>query len=319
MTELDLRAAPLRSAAHITDIVRLDADARLLSAGGHERTAPDSPAALAELTAWLYAVLHAGNPAVFAPASLLADPEFEERVRAAVPDPGLLVPVQRVAEDGRGGAFAELHRVRLALTADQLVREDGTDLARVSCLRPNLTPGFFMYLHETGAGAAPAGAVTRYYLGGTDPDAALALWARSVERLVAAGLNFRTKILSRRAAYPRNDATVYYVHGDTAAFEGVMAGLLAEEGAAGPASPLCAPHPCGLHTAHEPVDPRPGHQQRSYGEHRCAAIAEAVVRAVRGEADFPRALADAFADANIDPDDVARNRVDPGQTRGVPA
>ncbi|WP_017569537.1 T3SS effector HopA1 family protein [Nocardiopsis halotolerans] len=318
MSELDLRTGT-RSAAHITDIVRLDTRTRTLSVGEHQRTAPDTPESTAELTAWLYAVTHTGNPDVFSPDSVLADPVFEEDIRSRLPDPGLLVPVREVGEATDGSALAELHRVRLRLTGDQLVRDGDDTRVRVSCLRPNLTPGFFMYLHETGAGARPGDRVTRYYLGGADPDSTLDLWARGVDRLVTAGAGFRTKILSRRAAYPRNDAAVYYVLGDTSLFEEVMTDLLAGEETAAHASPLCAPHPSGLYTAHEPVDPRPGQQQRSYGEHRCAAIAEAVIRAVRDGVGFQEALVESFTAANIDSGDVARNHDGVPTPQGAPA
>jgi hypothetical protein len=293
-----------RSADAIADgLVRLDLDARTLSVGDQQRPLPAHPEHTGDLTAWLYAALHAGNPNVFAPASILPDVEFEEQIRASVTDAGILVPVDRVRPGERGGHLAELHRVRLLLTEAEL--EPGTGLARISALRPNLSPGFFMYLGNHHL--APRVELTRYYLGADSGERALAVWSESIARLTEAGVSFRSKILSRRPAYPRNDAIVYYVPDVETRFEQVMAEVLAGQGGGFSRSPLCVPHPTGLSMAHEPRDPRPGRQQRSFGEHRCGAIAEAVIEAAQGSMPLTECLVNAFESSNIDPRDVARN------------
>ncbi len=316
-----------RSARALAASLQLDVRGRRLTIGEASVDLPTTaPSAVALLTTWLYGVVHVGNPQAFATEAVLADADFEQLLRATVPDPGLRVPVRPVAD--RPG-LVELHRVRLTVassTGSMTASAPGSGPARAGSLpslpslvipshRPRLSPGFYMLVADTpDSGATGAPELVRYYSPQQDPATAVAVWAQIVEQLRAHGGPFRTKILSRRRAYPRRDAIVVYAPADDD-IPGLLAPVLAAHDVTDlPGSPLCAPATPGLFVADEPMDPRPGQHRRSFGEHRCTAIAEAVMAVLdsAGSVDLAAALTEACVVANIDPDDVSRNLQRPG-------
>nr|WP_272914872.1 T3SS effector HopA1 family protein [Rathayibacter iranicus] len=197
-----------------------------------------------------------------------------------------------------------MHRIRVRFKADVLTEEEGAQYARLSCLRPNLTPGFFMFLHERADRPAAPGTMLRHYLRFDDPDQALRFWAASVRELVDRNLSFRTKILSRPDAFPRNDSIVYYSSADAGGIGDVLRRLVPSSGASTEGSPLCAEIVPGVRMAAEPV--RSGREQ-SFGESRCAALAGAIAATVTSGGALVDRIRDALAEARIDPDNVARN------------
>lgn len=308
-----------RSAPALAASLGLEVRSRRLSIGAASVDLPaGAPSALALLTTWLYGVLHVGNPHVFATDAVLADADFEQILRTTVADPGLRVPVRPVAE--RPG-LVELHRVRISVessTGSVAGSAPGSAPAGpgsppslvIPSHRPRLSPGFYMLVADApGSGAGGTAELVRYYSPQYDPATAAAVWAEMVEHLRGSGGPFRTKILSRRRAYPRRDAIVVYAPADHD-IPGLLAPVLAAHDVTDiPGSPLCAPAAPGLFVADEPMDPRPGQHRRSFGEHRCTAIAEAVMAVLDGDGsvDLSAALTQAFVAANIDPDDVSRN------------
>ncbi|KZX22198.1 T3SS effector HopA1 family protein [Rathayibacter tanaceti] len=291
------------SAADLARLLDLDADRGVLTLGD-ARLDLDALDPRRGLSTWLYANLHAGNPDVFATTSLLPDEAFEEEIRAALPDPGVIVPVEAPLGASASAGLVELHRVRVRFDEDDLTGEAGARRARVSCLRPNLTPGFFMFVHERADRPAAPGSMVRHYVRFEDPDEALRFWAASVHELARLGLSFRTKMLSRPDAFPRNDSLVYYSSVDAESVAEALSGLVASSGAETSGSPLCAEVVPGLRVAADPL--RSGREQ-SFGESRCAALAVGVAAAVTAGGPLVGRLRDALAEAGIDPDDVARN------------
>lgn len=291
------------SAADLARLLTVDVDRSVLTLAD-ARLELDAMDPRRGLATWLYANLHAGNPDVFATTSLLPDEAFEEDIRAALPDPGVIVPVEAPVSGDRDAGVVELHRVRVRFEANDLAEAEGVRHGRLSCLRPNLTPGFFMFVHERADRPAVPGTMLRHYLRFDDPDQALRFWAASVHEFVDRDLSFRTKILSRPDAFPRNDSIVYYSSVDAGGVGEVLSRLVPSSGASTGGSPLCAEVVPGLRMAAEPT--RSGREQ-SFGESRCAALAGAIAVTVTSGGALVDRIRDALAEAGINPDDVARN------------
>jgi len=265
-----------------------------------------TPAGSPGLVHWLYSVLHTGHLTT-APPAHNRDADYESRIRSLVDDPWMSASVEPQV-----GALPEgtvqLGRVRVLAPLD--AHDDGRHTVRLPCFRPNLTPGFFMFVHDEGESRRQGPSLRRHYLGADDPDAALDLWAAAVTELAAANLAFRSKILSRRSSFPRNDALVFYSGSDTGRVEEQLIDIVRRRGVAeswswSGTSLLCRPVIGPLHTASDPV--RTGPAEQSYGEHRCAAIADAVNDVIAGRGTFVETLETRLRSAHIDPDDVSRN------------
>jgi hypothetical protein len=141
-----------------------------------------------------------------------------------------------------------------------------------------MLPGYYMVLGNADKGSEDAGApvaIVRFYWHLTAK--ASPLWIGELtRRFNAAGVAFHAKVQSDPNAYIRADAGVLYVaHADLA---GVMA-LLPDLHTAvlpqlRPSTPMFTKHLArGLATAEDPGD------GRSFGQHRCQLVAEALVRA----------------------------------------
>jgi hypothetical protein len=173
----------------------------------------------------------------------------------------------------------------------------------------NLSPGYYMAVGDALPLAAPAGPLVRLYWNVT-PRGAIRLIEVLTPRLNAAGIPFQLKALTNPAAYTRTDAAVLYVPG--AAFAEVR-DILTESYTAlradlGPLVPaLTLPLAPGLGLAE---DPAPG---ESFGLHRCALLAEALLQAyLAGQASEDQrfaAVVTRFAAAGID---LQRPYLNPG-------
>lgn len=298
-----------RSAEAIARLFAIDVPSRVIGVGGHHIQLPGGHLDVSGLTRWLYGILHAGNGAVFAQASSLPDVDFEDEVRQRVDDVGVLVPAV-VTRDAAGDIEqVEVHRVRLDASSTIVTEGPDRSYVRLPSLRPRLSPGFFMMVNDRGSFDPALGPLVRYYVGCRDPHEALDQWATAVAALQTTRSSFRTKILSRRAAFPRNDALVFYAQAEDRAVLETLLGVFGEtiEGAT-EGSPLCAALSPALRTADEPFDLR-GQPGRSFGEHRCSLMAEAVASSLESPGDtLAEHLRRLCLEANVDPDDVARNR-----------
>jgi hypothetical protein len=319
---VELSAPAVPSVDAVATLLELDPLARTVRFGDGVHVVARTEHAVPDLAVWLYTTVHAGNPDIFSTGAILPDVEFEEAIHRAVPDATVAVPLDRggapvTGMPTRDRELVELHRIRLLVDPTRLTTApDGGRAVSMPSRRPQLSPGFFMFVQDPGTWA-PHVRVNRMYVRHEDPFEALADWQDCLERLIAAGVVFRSKILSRREAYPRNDALVFYTSEDT---DRVQA-ILAEGGArrpSGAGSPLCTPLGSGLTTAEDPRDPRPGIGPQSYGEHRCRVLAEAVLDTLTSGRPLPDSLRDACRPANVDPRNMARNAGGPpgaGATR----
>ncbi|QAY62561.1 hypothetical protein ET495_04085 [Xylanimonas allomyrinae] len=294
------------SAADLAAMIDVDTDHRTITVRG-ETLALDGDNPGRGLTAWLYATLHAGSPGAIATTALLPDEAFEREIREALTDPGVQVAIDpaRIAVSAPVGEVAELHRVRVLFDEADITEVDGRRYARVSSLRPNLTPGFFMFVHDAAQAATPTAEVHRHYVRFEDPRAALAFWAPTLDLLVAAGLSFRSKILSRPGSFPRNDSVVFYSSTDVDRVEGIIAGEMATLAMTPTGSPLCAQVAPGLYRAADPL--RLQGREESFGQSRCAAVAAAIVATLTRAGAFQDHLEEALAGAGILIEDVSRN------------
>lgn len=288
----------------------LDVDPEARSVRIDEATQAVAPGAdgVGELALFLYTRLHAGNPGIFSADAILPDPEFEADIVDAIVDPGLPVGVRSAGgPEPEGFRILDVERVRVAVPSAQVRDDDGWLSVRMACSRPNLSPGFFMYVHEPDtdpqARALP-GRATRFYVRHDDGHRALEDWAGCLERLTARGLSFRTKLLSRRSAYPRNDAIVFYAGRHCEEVREILAAAGRSDTSG---SPLCAFTGSGVWQAEDPRDPRAAYRGQSFGEHRCRLIAEAVVDMLDHGRPLVAALTSRCESANVDPGDLARN------------
>jgi hypothetical protein len=294
------------TAEGISQLVLLDAEAKTVHYGDLRFNIGVGPQARSALATWLYTNVHAGNPNAFSTDAVLPDATFERSIRGSINDRTIAVPVRPL---GGNPHVVELHRVRLTIKDTELITDPGQGpSALIPSQRPNLTPGFFMYVNDPQGWTADT-AVIRFYVGHNDPVEALRIWSTAVTRLTDAGIEFRSKILSRRGAYPRNDALVFYATADAESLLAELRSVMKELDAQGlgDGSPLCAQVGFGIHQAEDPRDLRPGRSQPSYGEHRCGMIADALMSAVSGDESYLEALVRLCLESNIDSDNLARN------------
>lgn len=260
-----------------------------------------------ELSLWLYTRLHARNPKALSGATPVRDPALEARIIAAADDPGVLVPCTlRDDIDLPGQLVAvEVHRIVLAVEAHDV--RDGSAVILPSH-RPNLTPGFLMFIHESPT-VPSSGSPTRHYIPGADAETALEIWRSTMGALLTAGLSFRAKMLSDFDSYPRSDALVVYSWHDSTEVESVLTATLGGAAPSHPGSVLCREVAPSLFTAVSPA-PVPGKPEQSYGEHRANAIATAVLEYLADEGfSLEQILKQVFEREGIDLADAARSAV----------
>lgn len=297
------------SAQAVAALLEVDPRDRSIRVGDAIHRAGPGADAVADVAVFLYTRLHAANQAIFSADAILPDPEFQAAIVDAIVDPGMPVSAQPAGiSDPEDVRIVDVERVRVAVPESQLESDDGWLSVRMPCSRPNLSPGFFMYVHEPDpdpSSRAVPGEATRYYVRHDDGDQALADWARCLERLTARRLAFRTKLLSRRSAYPRNDAIVFYAGRHSEEVREIVTAV-GRPGA--PGSPLCVDIGSGVSQAEDPRDPRPAYRGQSFGEHRCRLIAEAILDVLDRGQPLDEALTARCEVANVDPGDLARNR-----------
>jgi hypothetical protein len=295
-----------------------------------QKLAADSPGDLVrQLGSTLYQTLHAAMPEQNqVRRRSLRDPEFEERFAAAMPHRGSLVEAELVDARVRPGegvvpdtVIADVDGIRVRVPTAAVVEApsgggEGRAVLRLPAARPALSPGFFLADSSRGRSRGPQ--VLRLYLHLTDAETAPDVWGAVLTRLEELGVRYRAKVTSGMRLFPRRDGLVVYLGPDAwYAVDQVVAAVEGMPGLGTETSPFVRRLAPGVGAAWEPDDPRPGKRGLSFGEHRCQAVAEALVGlAVRGEglreaaaADGSReaAIAEAFFNAGVDPLMPARN------------
>jgi len=165
--------------------------------------------------------------------------------------------------------------------------------------------------------------VLRLYLHVDEASMAPTVWQAVIGHLERHQATYRAKVLAKAASYPRRDAIVVYLsreswdhaHGvarAVAGLPGVNPGrsLFAAplgDAADGAATTGAAAESGTLAYAWDPRDSRIGWNRMSFGQHRTAAVAEAIADHLFQGVALDVALTAAFVSANIDPLSPHRN------------
>ncbi|WP_122818055.1 T3SS effector HopA1 family protein [Nocardioides pantholopis] len=286
---------------------------------GPRRVSAESAAELRmALIGSLYEVLHAGRAEEKDLGRIVRERDVEEVLLASLPH-ATSPRAGRILELGDGGAVVDLGDVRAFVPDEHLpdsVRAgaipEGVTVLALPAARPALSHGFFLIDGPRGMGERSARTrLRRLYLHAVDPESAAGAWRVVLETLNAADVPYRSKALSHRDGYPRRDAIVVYLPVEAAAVtEDVAAAVADVPGIAADTSAFAHRIRPGLAVADEPRDPRPQYRELSFGEHRSAVAATALIRAAQ-EPDST--LADLFVEecrkAHVDPAAPAFNLV----------
>ena len=294
-------------AARLTDALpQVRTGARTATVNGVELEADTRPHLTARLTEWLYAHLHAGladrNVAL---ALAKRDRWLEQALSAAVPHRA--APVRAVLRSAGESLLVEWDGVLVRVPAAAAVRipavGEPVDLL-VPPARPALSPGFLFVSGSRTVDLSEA--ALRVYVHVSDEDSAVAVWRAVLQTLESNAIAYQAKVLSRARQYPRRDAIVVYL--PSADDAPVVADAVRDlPGVLDETSVLAERLARGVATAWEPSDARPGRARQSFGQHRCAVLAQALLDAADRDERSEPAIVRAFLDAGIDPANPARN------------
>ncbi|MEC1601794.1 T3SS effector HopA1 family protein [Bacillus halotolerans] len=249
-----------------------------------------------QLVQWLYCTLHTGNLSLMDNIGRYNGTNLDNKISESVKDPTLLVPAKDVKI--KDSSLVEVDGVRIS----SKLNSEGT--ISLPCFRPNLTPGFFMFVHTNSGQHGQS--VQRHYIAADNPDYAISVWSKSISRLVKEKLSFSGKVLSNTSSYPRNDAIVFYSSEDSDKVEKILTDIVVEHpNKEMPGSLLYKKITYNLYTAEEPIIKRGVRQ--SFGENRCSAIADAIQDHFITNVDFKLLLKQRLKAYNINPEDLSKN------------
>lgn len=306
------RRPPAELMAALTEVM-VDPGDWSASVGPREISADSAQALRLSLIGSLYEVLHAGRAEEKDLGRIVRERDVEELLLAGLPHTTSPRP-GRVLERRDGGAVVDLGDVR-ALVPDEHL-PDTFDEGEVSLLplpaaRPALSHGFLMIDGPRGMSRSAATRLRRIYLHAVDPESAAEVWSVVLQTLNSADIGYRSKTLSHRDGYPRRDAVVVYLPDDDAGVtDDVAAAVAGLPGIAPDTSAFAHRIAPGLAVADDPRDPRPQYRELSFGEHRSAVAATALVRAAQEpEATLEDLFVEECRRAHVDPAAPAFNLV----------
>ncbi|MEU8971275.1 T3SS effector HopA1 family protein [Streptomyces monashensis] len=276
-----------------------------------------APVVAKKLASGLYQTLHVGrSEALTSRPRSYRDRDLDHRLAGAMPHERTRTQALiQACRPERNEAIVELDGLRVRIPPEAVITPlpdtlPGPVTVTLPAARPGLSPGFF--LADGSLGKERSGDMLRLYVHLTRPEAAPDAWHTVLTYLEKAGLPYRAKISSSPHLYPRRDAFVVYL-GPRAqhAVPALAEQLKGLDGMGESTSPFAREVAPGIGVAWEPADRRAGHKGQSFGEHRTAILAEALVQhALLPDEDLTEAaemVASAFLDASIDPLDPARN------------
>ena len=117
--------------------------------------------------------------------------DLNEQIASSIKDPGIRVETSTQNFNG------QIYHVIQGIRIKEEVNEDNSIV--VPCSRPNLTPGFFMFVHTNNG--LHINKVTRHYIYADTPQYAIELWSKCVNELVEKNVSFSAKILSSSDSY----------------------------------------------------------------------------------------------------------------------
>lgn len=274
----------------LTKIINIDIDLDLVTIG-NEKFENCSLKKSSDLSQWLYCVLHTGNPSL-----LHRDKQVQltEQIQNTVVNEKSILCGE--AENILGLSCVNLGGVRV-------YSEDGESVAISKC-RPNLTPGFFLYMNSVTDGKILSN-TDRYYIYADKPSKAIEIWSSIVEKLESISIPFTTKVLSQSSSYPRTDAVVVY---STREFSNEIREVILEIADSKYSndfeqhtSPLCKKLTNVVSFAQQP---KYRGKNVSFGESRCENIAYAIKDSLITGLDFQMLLKKRFENSGINPDKI---------------
>ncbi|MGW2325560.1 T3SS effector HopA1 family protein [Streptomyces sp. NPDC001700] len=302
--------------AAVLDAVTLSPDGLRADVAGRSLSADTGRRLRQELIGAVYETFHVGHVFDEERPRSFRDARLEERLAACTPHTTTPVPAvpYRPGDDGtKDSRIAVVRGIRLRLPDDVAYADDGT--VRLPAARPGLSPGFFLV--DGSRGTVEPGPVLRVYLHLDDPDEAERLWGATLRHLEDAAVRYRAKVTSSPRLFPRRDGLVVYLgHGARGVLPGLVAAVRqpAKAGRSDLASSFAKNLAPGVAIAWEPRDERPGRQGMSFGQHRAAAVVDALFDAVESAAESAAKdtspgefLVRRLKEANVDPAAVYRN------------
>ncbi|WP_212765658.1 T3SS effector HopA1 family protein [Streptomyces sp. PKU-MA01144] len=294
---------------------------RRWSATVRDRTiTQESAAALrAPLIRTLYDVLHAGRREGTSRSRSLRDARLEAQFAEATPHRTTIAQARIVeAANGPREAIVEVSGVRVSAPAGTIGAPEGasgagaTVTVALPAARPAVSPGFF--LADGSLGRPGHSPLLRVYVNIADPDDAPAAWHQALSRLEEKRIRYRAKILSTPRSYPRTDSMVIYLGADAWHLAAGLPRMLGRLPGTGSATSVFARQLApGIAMAWEPADDRLGHTHLSYGQHRSAALTDALIRHAdtQGTPTLDALVHEALIEAGVDPLAPERNTDSP--------
>lgn len=250
-----------------------------------------------KLSQWLYCNIHACNNSLLENKELGRD--IKKECSNLVKDNGVIINPQ--IEYFLGEKYYCINGIRIGKLQDQDNNDNIT--IKVPSKRPNLTPGFFMYIHSKEFSKY------RYYIGSSSYQYAMKIWSYGVKKLVSLDVQFSAKILSNTGSYPRNDSIVFYSNTDHLIVERVLTDIINKfkhlDNYNFVQSPYTERITGTLTKAEQPSNKNDFN--KSLGEHRSELTALAIKDAITTGMDFLTLLNQRFYNANVDLDNISKN------------
>lgn len=248
-----------------------------------------------KIAQWLYCVLHARNPFLMKQTTGIL---LENEIRNSVDESKIII---------RGDQSSFYHVSSINISGIRVFSE-GKDFIEISKFRPNLTPGFFMYMNSVSEGKI-LNNTDRYYIYSSVPSNAIEIWSNIIVGLEDNNVPFTIKVLSSTSSYPRTDAIVVY---STKKYSEIVkqkvlevSSALSCEGNNEYISPLCKKLSNIVSYAEQPTYKG---KNISFGEDRCEIIASAIKDSLNFNLDFKLLLQKRFENLQIDPSKIYKER-----------
>lgn len=246
----------------------------------------------------LWKALHVNNVDVFNSFNPKNNNDLIKKIMLKIKDPLLKVPNEWSEFDNK--KLSMINGVRVDVT--NYVKENSLYLP---CFRPNISPGFFMFNHNSKVNNKPE--IKRFYIGSTSPEYAIDIWSDATNQLVKKNIDFQSKVLSNSKLYPRTDAVVFYIFKqDVNLVQNILVELIEEKHEDFACSKLAKKLLYNLAIADEPINLNAGVKQ-SFGENRCEIIADSIFDHLNKGIDFQLILKERLLSSMINPYSISDN------------
>ncbi|NJH97158.1 T3SS effector HopA1 family protein [Staphylococcus agnetis] len=250
-----------------------------------------------KLIQWLYSVLHTGNTDTQKSESLKSLNDLDSKIISKIKDPQINISCHHQSIENT------IYPVVDGIRINEQIDETESKI-KLPCFRPNLTPGFFMYINSESNMKSTK--IYRHYIYCENPDYAIDLWAKCVGKLTDRNIEFSAKVLSASKNYPRNDALVFYSGKDKEHIENVLINEVKKEPIKLVKESMFSKKLYeNLFVAEEPV--HSNGLKQSFGEHRSSAIADAIQDYFITGVDFKLLLKQRLLSYNININDLSKN------------